>query len=249
MLWSTRQIISWWCFDHQLKSHLDHKWSPTISIAGVLPPVPALEILLRNLIFLLVPFYRRDQVYKKICLCVITFSFFEYWMIWWFRPCKPFTFWKHITLATSTPLFWPSITKYQPVPPFTDPVTQYHPILIHCHRVTTSAALYWPSTTKYRSVLYHTDPVQPSTNQYCLLLTQYYKALTGIWKNIHWQIFGELDIRGTCHFWTPLPFCTTFNWSVCLPVCNNLFSSFFSSFSFSFFSSFCPVSPWPPLSL
>ena len=46
----------------------------------------------------------------------------QYSMIWWFRPCKPNIFWKHITLATSTALFWSSITKYRPVPPYTDPV-------------------------------------------------------------------------------------------------------------------------------
>ena len=77
--------------------------------------------------FLLAPFYRRGRVYKRkfclsVCLSVITFSFFEYSMIWWFRPCKPYIFWKLIMLATSTALFWPSNTEYQPVPPSTDQV-------------------------------------------------------------------------------------------------------------------------------
>ena len=40
----------------------------------------------------------------------------QYPMIWWFGPCKPNVFWKHITLATSTALFWSRITKYRPVP-------------------------------------------------------------------------------------------------------------------------------------
>ena len=57
-----------------------------------------------------------------VCLSVITFSFFEYSIIWWFRPCKPYIFWKLIMLATSTALFWPSNTEYQPVPPSTDQV-------------------------------------------------------------------------------------------------------------------------------
>ena len=57
-----------------------------------------------------------------VCLSVITFSFFEYSIIWRFRPCKPYIFWKLIMLASSTALFWPSTTEYQPVPPSTDPV-------------------------------------------------------------------------------------------------------------------------------
>ena len=46
----------------------------------------------------------------------------QYSIIWWFRPCKPNIFWKHITLATSTAVFWSSITKHRPVPPYTSPV-------------------------------------------------------------------------------------------------------------------------------
>ena len=58
----------------------------------------------------------------SVCLSVITFSFLEYSIIWWSRPCKPYIFWKLIMQATSTALFWPSTTEYQPVPPSTDPV-------------------------------------------------------------------------------------------------------------------------------
>ena len=93
----------------------------------------------------------------------------KYSMIWWFRPCKPNIFWKHITLATSTALFWSSITKYRPVPPYTDPVNHvttsaalyrpsaikyqsYRLILTQFLQVPTSSALYWPSATKYQPV-------------------------------------------------------------------------------------------------
>ena len=69
---------------------------------------------------------RGNSVCLSVCLSVrlsvITFSFFEYSMIWWFRPCKPYIFWKLIMLATSSALFWPSNTEYQPVPPSTDQV-------------------------------------------------------------------------------------------------------------------------------
>ena len=58
----------------------------------------------------------------SVRLSVITFSFFEYSIIWWSRPCKPYIFWQLIVLATSTALFWPSSTEYQSVPPSTDPV-------------------------------------------------------------------------------------------------------------------------------
>ena len=44
------------------------------------------------------------------------FPFSEYSIIWWFRPCKLYIFWKHITLATRIALFWPSTTKYHPAP-------------------------------------------------------------------------------------------------------------------------------------
>ena len=90
---------------------------------------------LNRLLFLLDPFHRRGRVLdRKFCLSVcvsvclsvrlsvITFSFSDYWIIWWFTACKPYIFWKHITLVTSTALFWPSTTKYQPVPQYTDPV-------------------------------------------------------------------------------------------------------------------------------
>ena len=79
----------------------------------------------------------------------------QYSMIWWFRPCKPNIFWKHITLATSTALFWSSITKYRPVPPYTDPVPP-------------SNNQYCPPPTKYKkyqSVLPNTGPVSQSTNK------------------------------------------------------------------------------------
>ena len=71
--------------------------------------------------FLLDPFYRRGRVYKRkfclsVCLSVrlsvITFSYFEYSIIWWSRPCNPYILWKLIMLATSTVLFCPSTTKY-----------------------------------------------------------------------------------------------------------------------------------------
>ena len=58
----------------------------------------------------------------SVDLSVITFSFFKYSMIWWFRPCRPYIFWKLIMLATSTALFWPSNTEYQPAPPSSDQV-------------------------------------------------------------------------------------------------------------------------------
>ena len=84
-------------------------------------------------------FQRRDRVIDwKVCLSVCLsvphhFSLSEYWIIWWFTPCKPYIFWKHITLATSTALFRPSITKYQLVPQYNDPVpssnNQYRPFL------------------------------------------------------------------------------------------------------------------------
>ena len=57
-----------------------------------------------------------------VCLSVITFSLFEYSIIWWFRPCNPYIFWKLIMLASSTAPFWPRTTEYQPVPPSIDPV-------------------------------------------------------------------------------------------------------------------------------
>ena len=69
---------------------------------------------------------RGNSVCLSVCLSVrlsvITFSYFEYSIIWWSRPCNPYIFWKLIMLATSTALFWPSTTKYQPVPPSIDPV-------------------------------------------------------------------------------------------------------------------------------
>ena len=51
-----------------------------------------------------------------------TFSFPEYWIVWWFRSCKLYVFWQYIKLATSTGLFWPSTMNYQQVPLNTDPV-------------------------------------------------------------------------------------------------------------------------------
>ena len=57
-----------------------------------------------------------------VCLSVITFSFYEYSIIWWFTLCKPYILWKFIMLATSPTLFWPSTTEYQPVPTSSDPV-------------------------------------------------------------------------------------------------------------------------------
>ena len=52
------------------------------------------------------------SVRLSVCLPVITFSFFEFSIIWWSRPCKPYIFWKLIMLATSTALFWPITTEY-----------------------------------------------------------------------------------------------------------------------------------------
>ena len=71
---------------------------------------------------------RRGRVLDRkfclfVCLSAITFSFSEYWIIWWFTLCKPYIFWKHITLATSGVLFWPSFTKCRPEPPYIDQVT------------------------------------------------------------------------------------------------------------------------------
>ena len=97
---------------------------------------------------------------NSVCLSIITLSFF----FWWFWPCKPYIFWKHITLATST-------TKYRPVPPYTDPVT---PRNNQCR----------PLLTKYQPVLPHTNPVQPNTNQCHLILTQYLQV--PIRTNLNW---------------------------------------------------------------
>ena len=108
------------------RAQLTVRWNETVTI---------LKYLHYNERFLLDPFYRRGRVYKRkfclsVCLCdcvsvrlsVITFSYFEYSIIWWSRPCNPYIFWKLIMLATSTALFWPSTTEYQPVPPSIDPV-------------------------------------------------------------------------------------------------------------------------------
>ena len=101
------------------------------------------------------------SVRLSICLSIITFSFSKCWMNWWLSPCKPYIFWKHITLVTSTTLFWLSTTKCQPVPPSTDPVFNdmmvytVKPYIFWKHiSLATSTALLWPSTTKYQ-------PVQP----------------------------------------------------------------------------------------
>ena len=92
-----------------------------------------------------------------ICLSVITFSFSIYSIIWWFRPCKPYIFWKLIMLATSTALFWPTTTEYQPLPPSTDPVFNHIWWFSPCNTnifwkhitLATSTALFWSSITKY----------------------------------------------------------------------------------------------------
>ena len=62
------------------------------------------------------------SVCVSVRLSVITFSFYEYSIIWWFTLCKPYILWKFIMLATSPTLFWPSTTEYQPVPTSSDPV-------------------------------------------------------------------------------------------------------------------------------
>ena len=104
-----------------------------------------------------------------VCLYIITFSFFKYWIIWWSRPCKPYIFWKHITLATSTALFWPSTTKYQvPCPEYWMIwwFTPCKPYIFWVHiTLTTSIAPFWPSTKVYwsSSTKYH-----PVNNQYRL---------------------------------------------------------------------------------
>ena len=82
------------------------------------------------------PFYIMGRAYKRkaclsICLSVSTFSFFEYSIIWWFRPCKPCS---------------------DPVPLYTDLVPQISnqclPLLTRYNQVPTGTALYWPSTAK-----------------------------------------------------------------------------------------------------
>ena len=74
---------------------------------------------------------------------VITFSFSEYWIIWWFTPCIPYIFWKHITLATSNALFWPSTTKYQPVPQHTDPLPPSTNQFLKEYQLTDFCSLTW----------------------------------------------------------------------------------------------------------
>ena len=59
------------------------------------------------------------------------FSFSEYSIIWWFRPCKLYIFWKHITLATSIALFWPSTTKYHPAPNSTTLLLLHKPNVLY----------------------------------------------------------------------------------------------------------------------
>ena len=43
---------------------------------------------------------------------------------------------------------------------------------------TSSTKSYWPSTTRFQPVWLHTDPVPPSTNHYCLVLTDYHHVST-----------------------------------------------------------------------
>ena len=87
--------------------------------------------------FLIDPFQRRDRVIDwKVCLSVCLsvphhFSLSEYWIIWWFTPCKPYIFLTYITLPTTSALFWPSTNQ--------ECLTQ-----ILYHQVPTSTALYWP---------------------------------------------------------------------------------------------------------
>ena len=57
-------------------------------------------------------------------------------------------------------------------------LTQFHLIPIGTKLLWPSTKLDWPSTTKYQPVQPHTDPAPPNTNQYCLLLTQYYHVST-----------------------------------------------------------------------
>ena len=95
-------------------------------------------------------------------------------MIWCFRPCKPYIFWKHITLAPSPALFWPSITKYRPVPSYTDPVP--------------------PSNNQYRPLPTKNNQLRIST------ATEYHLAdLFSTWSHINSHQGSSLT-RATCHF-------------------------------------------------
>ena len=122
-------------------------------------------------------------------------------MIWWFRPCKPNIFWKHITLATSTAVFWSSITKHRPVPPYTSPVpinnNQCRPLPTKYNQVPISTAFYWRSSSKYQQVVPSTDSVPPNTNRN---LKEYQLAdLFSTWRHINSHQGSSLT-RATCHF-------------------------------------------------
>ena len=133
-----RNILAWWEGGGHLWSHTNAEWGHLRYTARPLPSMSGWQpLVLRNMdpwymvptikLIFTPPPSTGGRVYKSkfclfVCLSVITSSFSEYWVIWWFRQCKPYIFWKHITLATSTPLFWLGTTKYRPVPPFTEPV-------------------------------------------------------------------------------------------------------------------------------
>ena len=95
-------------------------------------------------LFLLDPFRPGNSAFGFVCLSVITFSFSEYWIIWWFSPCKPYIFWKHITLATSNALFWPSTTNYQPVPQYSDPLPPSTNQYLKEYQLADFCSLTWP---------------------------------------------------------------------------------------------------------
>ena len=112
------------------------------------------------------------SVCVSVCLSVITFSFVEYSTIWWFRPCRPYIFWK-----------------------LNHTGNQYRPFLTQYHRVPTSTTLYWPSIQWFDGLdhinqifsesISHWqlippcfDPVSPSTDQYHPILMQYHQVTT-----------------------------------------------------------------------
>ena len=113
---------NWWTWfsDWPHRFHLPHCGNRYRTLCHCLPPV------FQGLTFRLLVsfFYTRPLLQKRssiqeeilfvcpfVCLSVITFSFFDYSMIWWFRPCKQYIFWKLILLEPITALFWPSTAE------------------------------------------------------------------------------------------------------------------------------------------
>ena len=112
-----------------------------------------------------------DHANQIFCLSVITLSFFEYSIIWLFRPCNIYFLKAHHAGK------------------------QYRPVLTQYHRVPTSTALYWPSIqwfdgldhvnqifsesiSHWQPVPPCFDPVSPSTDQYHPILAQYHQVTT-----------------------------------------------------------------------